>query len=361
MLSNGNDRVPPSHGMWPLLCNEVGLSYDQEERVRSIQRLIVHTPETWVDRHSGAASCLVMQTSHDCLQALQSRTGVRERYTASILTESQRLKLLQWAASKREALARRSERKVTEENDGYTMSPKNHLAANLYIMNHRLQKALNKLPTPPALVVGVSMKRLSRRPSFESLGSVGALSEKNEDSGLSRESSFSSTGSLKRSASEMSLDEENRQAQSVSAVDGETAAKPTVEAALGFVKDILPLRSQPKPDSVPSFAVSPPTLANTPAPVPVVPNHPYQSQEHQMMQPPHPQPVTSAPVTWHQQQPLPSHQHQQPIRSFLPHPLNAVPEEEFLAQQGSDPADEFLFELAEEDWAIGEGFDMDAT
>jgi hypothetical protein len=353
--------------MWPLLCNEVGLSYDQEERVRTIQRTLVQAPETWLDRHAGSASGLVMQSTHDCMQALHHCVGQRERTFMNVLDNSQRLKLLQWAASNKERLSLRG--KAQEENDGYSLSPVNHKAANLYIINHRLQKALNKLPIPPALVVGSSVKRLSRRPSFESLGSAGALSEKNPDSHcLSRESSFSSSGSLKRSASELEMDDDRPPAQSVSPEEAEIAARPTIDAALGFVRDIMPLRPQPQPDHVSSLAMPPP-VSHAPTP----PRHPYQllmqqqpqQQQHEAILPGamRQQPlqlVTLAPVPYgnvtQEQQ-----QQQPPMSSFLPQPLNgqplnAVPEEGY---QGNDPADDFLFELAEEDWAIGEGFDMD--
>jgi hypothetical protein len=346
--------------MWPLFCNEVGLSYDQEERVRTIQRTLVQAPETWLDRHTGAASGLVMQSTHDCMQALHHCVGRTERTLMNILDDSQRLKLLQWAVSNKERLSLRG--KAQEENDGYSLSHINHDAANLYIINHRLQKALNKLPIPPALVVGSSVKRLSRRPSFESLGSAGVPLEKNQDSGgLSRESSFSSSGSLKRSASELEMDDERPQAQTVSPEEAEIAAKPTIDAALGFVMDIMPLRPQPQPDHVSSLAMPPP-ISQAPAPL----RHPYQLQMQQQqalhpgaMHQQRPQPVTSAPVAYGKV----TQQQQQPMSSFLPQPLNgqplnAVPEEGY---QGNDPADDFLFELAEEDWAIGEGFEMDTT
>lgn len=360
MLGSGNDRVPPAHGMWPLLCNEVGLSYDQEERVRTVQRTLVQTPETWLDRHTGAASGLVMQSTHDCMQALYRSVEQRERAVMCVLTDPQRLKLLQWAAANKQRLSLLKGKEGQEENDGFSLSSTNHDAANLYIINHRLQKALNKLPIPPALVVGSSVKRLSRRPSFESLGSAGALSDKKEDSRvLSRESSFSSSGSLKhsassgslkRSASELEMEDERPQAQTVSPEEAEIAAQPTIDAALGFVKDIMPLPPQPRPDHLSSLALPPPVSQAAPAPI-----HAYQQQREAIHQ--RPQLVTSAPVAYGSVQQV----QQQSMSSFLPQPLNAVPEEGYLAQQGNDPADDFLFELAEEDWAVGEGFEMDMT
>lgn len=357
MLSSGNDRVPPAQGMWPLLCNDVGLSYDQEERIRCAQRVLVQTPETWLDRHTGTASGLAMQSAHDCMQSVSNSVEGRELSIMGILTEEQRIKFLQWAANNKQTIAGLKRGEV--QQDSFTVSANNHQAANLYIINHRLQRALNRLATPPALVVGSSVKRLSRRPSFESLGSQGTASDrKDEARGLTREGSFASSGSLKRSASELEMDGDKPQGQSVSPEDAEVAAQPTINAALGFVKGIMPLRAQPQPEPVSSF-----TLPPKPAPVlshSSVPSHPYQ-QIHQQQQPVQqqamvPQPVVSAPAEF--QPPA----QQQPVPSFLPQPLNAVPEEEgFLGHSGSDPADDFLFELAEEDWAIGEGFEMDTT
>ena len=296
------------------------------------------------------------------MQAVSSSIDDRERSIISVLSEEQRLKLLQWAASNKQRLASLKRRNV-EEHDGFTVSPNNHQAANLYIINHRLQKALNKLATPPALIVGSSVRRLSRRPSFESLGnSSGNL--KDEGRALSREGSFASSGSLKRSASELDLDGDRPHGQSVSPEAAEAAAQPTINAALGFVKGIMPLRPQPHAETVSSFAM-PPLKPTPPIGESMASKHPYHQIQLQQMEAPQPvlsqhtgapQPVLSAPVAF--QPPAPAQQ--QSVSSFLPHPLNAVPEEDgYLAQQGSDPADDFLFELAEEDWAIGEGFEMD--
>lgn len=359
MLSSGNDRVSPAHGMWPLLCNDVGLSYDQEERIRCTQRVLVQTPETWLDRHTGTASGLAMQSAHDCMQALGNSIEQRERSVMSVLSDEQRIKLLQWAANNKHRLAGLKNRNAHEQ-DGFTVSPTNHEAANLYIINHRLQRALNKLATPPALVVGSTVKRLSRRPSFESLGSSGNLSDrKDEARGLSREGSFASSSSLKRSASELEMDGDKAQGQSVSPEAAEVAAQPTIDAALGFVKGIMPLRAQPLAEAVSSFKMPPPKPAPAFTQSSATSNHPYESMR--MQQAPVPQTVMSAPAAF--QPPAPAQpQQQEPVPSFLPQPLNAVPEEGYMAgQQGNDPADDFLFELAEEDWAIGEGFEMDTT
>lgn len=355
MLSSGNDRVPPAHGMWPLFCNDVGLSYDQEERIRCAQRVLVQTPETWLDRHTGTASGLAMKSAHDCMQAVSNSIEERESSIMNVMSDEQRLKFLQWAASNKQRLAGLKKANV-EPQDGFTVSPNNHEAANLYIINHRLQRALNKLATPPALVVGSTVKRLSRRPSFESLGSADA-NRKDENRGLSREGSFASSGSLKRSASELEMDCEK--GQSVSPEEAEAAAQPTINGALGFVKGIMPLRPMPQPEPVSSFKMPPPKPARAVSePSMTSKHHPYEAmqavpQDAAVV----PQQVMSAPTIFHAPAPA-----QQPVSSFLPQPLNAVPEEDgFLGQQGSDPADDFLFELAEEDWAIGEGFEMDTT
>jgi len=41
--------------------------------------------------------------------------------------------------------------------------------------------------------------------------------------------------------------------------------------------------------------------------------------------------------------------------------MSIVPEEGYLNAVSGQGTDEFLFDLTEEDWAIGEGFDMDTT
>jgi len=427
MLMSGNDKVPPAGSMWPLVCNEVGLSYDQEERVRNFQRNLLQTPETWLERHSAKASRLVMQSFHDGLNTVAQGIRQRERSTLKGLTADQRLKFAMWAEQNADRIkakiqARRQEAAKAKEGEKYKLSNSHHVAANLYILTDRLQKVISSFPKTLNDVSPAALKRLSRRPSFESLGQ-----QKEEGTpGLTREGSFASSGSLKslkKSSSSQSMEDEDQpHPQQVSPEDGQKDAAATIEKALGFVKPIIPptapptlppqpvtaalpatppraynaysSQQAPKPEAAVStsqFQQQPSaqyTISRHPGAQPMSEQgHPYppfsHNQQGQQYYYPHPptHENTNASSTAYQtqqakQQGAGHHQpHQQPnsrdqqrqagkthVRrsSFLPAHLNVVPEEMFPSGDGA--AEDFFMSLIDdEDWAIGEGIEMDST
>uniref|UniRef100_A0A7S4AIL9 BZIP domain-containing protein n=1 Tax=Pseudo-nitzschia australis TaxID=44445 RepID=A0A7S4AIL9_9STRA len=264
MLASGTDKVTPASAMWPLICNEVGLSYELEERLRVYQRTtILQDNRTWLDRHTARSSALVMQSFHDTVGGLAQTVGHREnKMTQRILTPLQRVKFLAWAeknaARIKDRLETRRTRgsrtsKVTEINIGsyvdpnYSLETTHHLAANLYILNHQLQRILKDFPyqSSPLLTTSV-LKKLMRRASFESLGQQ----QQHKDT-MTRDESFVSmksfilNDSLIKSPSNQSLGGLNDTERSVSLNQitpqvGEQAAVEIVDQFLGFVKPIIP-------------------------------------------------------------------------------------------------------------------------
>jgi len=347
--------------MWPLFCNEIGLSYDQEEKVRNFQRQLLQDEKTWLDRHTGLATKKVVSSAHDAVQALTLRAGQRERSTASILSPEQRAKLLSWSTRNRHRMAQATAKVpppytsplVTQREP----STQNHVSANLYILNERLSKVLDTVSRAAPLVTGKRLKKLSRRPCFESIGSCDENPMRREDS----------CGSLKRNASEMSMDCESEEGGKhhvppICPVDAQAKAAQTVQQALSFVQDLLP----PAPE-----VVTPDTSSNNLMaayiPTAAAPPAPGVYQEQQL---PTPAPVFSYQGSYHQSAPTlgslqPATQdlqnqqlggHHQRRSSFLPAHLNVVPEEMWPG----DEAEEFLLGMIDgDDWAIGEGIDMD--
>lgn len=319
MLQGGNDKVPPINSMWPLFCNEVGLSYDQEERVRTAQRGLLQDSATWLERHTARASSLAMKSFHDGVNAMGVRIEHRERGMQSKLTPDQRMRLAVWAEQNgnriRQRLQGRRDAKQREEEQqklasGHQLLPSQHIAANIYILNNRLQNLLGQGPRQAELVAPAQMRKLSRRPSFESLG------QQKDDNGnpLARENSFASSGSLKQSVSSLSIVSENgeeRAAQQIRPEDAEAAAVPAVDKELGFVKELIPPIVQPTPPAAPAPVPLPPAPSaasyhRTPATltVPASATPPYAlarpgipPQHHQHPMAPHP--VLSQPPHGH--------------------------------------------------------------
>lgn len=340
MLHSGTDKVTPSHSMWPLFCNEVGLSYDQEEKVRAFQRTLLLTHESWLNRHVAFASLKTMESVHDALQTTQANLAQRESGVMTILTPEQRIKFLGWAQRNKERVQKAP---VTQVNatEKYQNSSSHHVAANLYILNHKLQTVFNKLPKTSGLLDGSLVKKLSRRPLFESLGG-----EEKASKGLARDGSFASSGSLKRSASHMSIDDEGQEqppAQpTVSPEEAENAAKPLINQVLGHVAEIIP----PPPISLPAptpMSSMMPVAQPDPMQHVVVPSGPRVAPTANL------QTVSSMPDIGSAER---AAKHSR-TSSFLP--LNAVPEEMWPADA---VADEFLMNLVDGDWAIGEGVEF---
>ena len=266
------------------------------------------------------------------------------------------------------------------------------------------------MPPAPPLVKPTNLKKLSRRASFESLGSSMANLEGGEKkAGMSREKSFPSTGSLKRSAASMSDDSLASKAQK----DGpapeaaEAASAHLVTSALNDVRDIIPkapprefinispphpARGKP-PSQRQSYApqqqqlqaqqdflhqggyarTTPPAYnPGSPIGLPLSPPHePIASGsggvDADMMLPdgrpvPLPAPVHSMgePAPPYQVDSFVESNHGR-VPSFLPQHMNILPEDGLLngvAGDGSTDMDMTgLFDLNDEDWAFGLGMD----
>jgi hypothetical protein len=346
ILHNGTDRGTPEQSMWPLFCNEIGLSYDQEEKVRTFQRALLLSQDSWLDRHTAFASQKVVQSAHNATQAISLRLGQKQRSTLGVLTKEQRIKFMAWSSKNKARVAHNLEQKipaVPPTDEKYKTFPAQHVSANLYILNQRLQKVLQLIPPAAPLVTGSALKKLSRRPSFESLGCC-----MNGEDRLDREDSFASSGSLKRSASELSMEgsgEERPHVPTISPTEAQDSAAPYVEKTLGFLKDIMPAPPIPVPSTTSGAWDINNIVIPEPAPVSSawmpVPND--QSSAYE------PNPVGLHPGH-------PGSMNHMRKSSFLPANLNVVPEEMW---PGGDAADDFLMALTEEDWAIGEGIDME--
>jgi hypothetical protein len=341
MLLNGNDKATPQNSMWPLFCNEVALSYDQEEKVRNFQKLLLQESPTWLERHSARASSLVMQSFHDSLNAVGTSLHKRERTATASLHPTQTIKFLAWAEKNGNRIheklkTRRLALRKEKESEEFKLSPSHHVAANLYILNRRLQNIISQFPEKIELVNATHLHRLSRRPSFESLGQL-----KDDACSMSRENSFASSSSLRRNLSSLSMVSENgeeKMPQQVSPEDGERVAAALIEKELGFVKKLIPavvrpalpptpapVSLPPAPESYQHFYYAPPPQAlHAPASAPVHYAPPPQYVQHH---------VHAAPAT-HQSSPVPDGSYQTHQYYAPPNPHNPGHSQPVYSHQG---------------------------
>lgn len=323
--------------MWPLICNEISLSYDQEEKVRGFQRKLLQDRESWLERHSAFASQTVNQHLHDATQAITFRAGQREKSTGAILSNEQRSKFLSFTAKNRVRLNANKPPIPDENSQGRRISKENHTAANLYVLAERLNGVFKTVPKIAPLVTGSRLKRLTRRACFESLSSC-------DEKGMQ---ASSSSGSMKRSVSEMSMEEsqeDNKQCvPAIIPTQAEREAAPFVDKALAIVHDILP----PRPVIEIGSIDSPPSI---PSPLPM-PTLSYQAPVSQSA------PQISSLVK--EEDPPRSLSHHARKSSFLPEHLNVVPEE--MWPEGDESTEDMLLAMLDGEWAVGEGIDMELS
>lgn len=212
LLSSGYKHVSPSNGMWPLFCHEIALSYDQEEKMRQLQREIVSNQETWLHRHTGTSTEHVIESSHAAICGVSEACEKRAKGMMDVLTPIQKAKFLAWVAKKRKQDAAAWNKMVTAHceigsqisgDDAMSVDSKRHDAANLYILNHRLKMIAGTYArTRQVLLSQEALKKFSRRPAFESLASV----DEGKSGTKGTMTKVGSSGALKRCSSELSCD-----------------------------------------------------------------------------------------------------------------------------------------------------------
>ena len=256
--------------MWPLFCNEIGLSYDQEERARSLQKQILSSSESWLNRHTATSSEYAIHSVHDAITGTTEMVQTRNRNVMNILTPAQKVQYLSWLANKKKSsdnqiinLAHEMDSKLSLKKESSELEPckDHHDAANLYIVNHKLSTA--SIPRLPLLVPQASIKKLSRRPLFESLATEEEKGGKTDKKG-GRKMSIDSISSMKRSSSEMSCEgldvlQEGGvlkksssghslmacgQVQNITPEAAQAASSHIVSATLAHVRAIIPVKNE---------------------------------------------------------------------------------------------------------------------
>lgn len=270
MLNGGTDRSPPAHGMWPLFCSEVNLSYDQEERVRHFQRTTLANPKTWLDyRHSTVSVNGAIESLYDVSINLSEMVQQREKESLlNVLSIDQRAKLRVWIQRQKELRqdkvdsilkSIRKSKYLEQPHDQTKNSSSYHNATNVYILMKKLHTVIknSKLPSAPnPLPRKESLKRLSRRSSFESLS--GASSSTNDVKGLDGMTSHSSTGSLKRSSSVLSNDNDSEGDVALNSYDtSATQGKYTMSSYGQNTPTLTPEEAQVLSQSLVSEALKP--------------------------------------------------------------------------------------------------------
>ena len=203
-------------------------------------------PKTWLSRHTAAASKNVLDSMQTTITSMHETAMQREQSILAVLTPEQRSKFISWALRKSNAIKNAAQSKLAQLDEGheYKITPERHVAANMYIVDHRLSKINASLVPAPPIIHPSRLKRLSRRPCFESLAGQDAL-ENTKSNKLSREASFPSTGSLKRSLNELNGDDSQHLSShhahnGITVESAHAAAQPAVRAVFQDIMPIIP-------------------------------------------------------------------------------------------------------------------------
>jgi len=243
-LASGNGRVPPSNGMWPLFCHEVGLSYDQEEKFRNLQRTILTNRNSWLDRRAAQASHSAIYAFGQTLLGASEKVRNNKNNIFNILTIEQRLKYLIWAKKNKERI-KQTFAFNEYEKPTTAIQPGKHDVAKVIGLAQKMEEAHQLFPDIASLIPHLALRKLSRRPSYESLGS-----QTKEQLGIAQSNSTGSLSSMKRSGSGGSLPGRERSSSISSLNQGSTsgtsllplispeeaqaAAKASIMSALGM-------------------------------------------------------------------------------------------------------------------------------
>lgn len=340
LLNGGTDRVSPNTTMmWPLVCHEISISYEQEEKVRSIQRNILANSDGWIKRHTALATRKSIEGVYDVVCGSQAAARDRERSLMRTLSPEQSVTFMVWARGRANVIKRLAEKnarkgrgdtgscdEITGDcSDGeYKTSSDRHISANLYIINHLLAKVMQRqqqqqrsaTAEPTVSVPPTKLKKLSRRPSYESLAGLQAAEDAANAKKLSREGSFSSAGSLKRCLASMTslgddsntdsnIDLSVMSSNAMTLESAQTAGQAAVMSVLRDVLPVVPKEAWCHPAS--GATVHPPTMVKFQSlPLPQVVRKPKSSQQSQQPQKWKPQQVYSSGISSPQQQSQPS-------------------------------------------------------
>jgi len=309
--------------------------------MRQLQKEIISNQESWLHRHTGAASEHVIESSRDAISGTSEKVQNRNKNLISVLTPIQKVKFLAWIAKKRKNDAQKlnavkSQFTGIDKFQDAEVNPQRHDAANLYILNHKLAIIANSYQRSNQKVLNSkTLKSLSRRPAFESLASVDdtkCVNPKKMDE-------VGSSNTLKRHSSEMNFDGVDGTGFLKSSTSGgslcgmssltpeaaQTTSSAHVYKALGNITNFIPSHRLPRPVA--------PLIQNVqPTPNSVA------SQQHlasAALFNPQPQqamisgPNQVAPVSFLRNTLLPidgEEQHQQPYQTVcIPEPVPVVP------------------------------------
>ncbi|GMH80782.1 hypothetical protein TrST_g14376 [Triparma strigata] len=187
MLLRGITSAAPDSGMWALVCNDIGVSYDQEEKIRAYQRSVLNDKRTWVDRHSIGTIGRTIQRTYEALKGAGKLMEDGKEAERNVLSMEQRLKLMKYCSDNKERL-----KKVFGKSPEQKNKDLNELLASVHNLAHDSMKLsavdnilmnLN-LPQVNDVVSGGDTKKLSRRPSYESLASASQLEKRNSSNDL---------------------------------------------------------------------------------------------------------------------------------------------------------------------------------
>ena len=257
---------------WPLLCHEIGLSYDQEDKIRTAQRLVLQNVDLWVHRHTARATSNVIQSVHDVMGGMmelarkkeevednihKNDAGLKreeegeEETLLSILTKVQRMKFLGWALKNQERMkqcaTRNVGKNVAKEVGGLEVSNERHVAANMYIIDQKLGKIKQRVPPIGGKYANPSkLKKLGRRPCFESLGGYEKDNNDGESSTKMMSRQHDSSASLKRNLDDMSIGGSSSALETnLTTVTPEAGQASGHAAASLLLKDVLSIIPKP--------------------------------------------------------------------------------------------------------------------
>jgi hypothetical protein len=180
--SLGTETATPDKGHWPLLCSTTSLSYEQEERVRAYQREILLDNDVWMARHTAKECMDIIDNTYDALKGLGKAVATR---CEGVLNISQRIALSKYVAANKDRISKAfpnpppppmptkdTSATIAGVSTSSAMGSSASTLRDIAAVRTLISEVILALPSHPGDVVdGAAIKKLSRRPAFETLAS----------------------------------------------------------------------------------------------------------------------------------------------------------------------------------------------
>ena len=115
MMASGITTCGPDGDLWPLLCHELSLTYEQEEKLRQFQKRVVEDDGLKEDRRNMGAVADTLRRLEEAVACAAVSTSQRMEQMYSVLSPEQRIRYMDWLQRNRGRISASSLAQLTPD------------------------------------------------------------------------------------------------------------------------------------------------------------------------------------------------------------------------------------------------------